>query len=309
MPIDTYIYQMKVLVTGSTGLVGRGFQRLAKSKPEHEYYFASSKDANLCDPEACNQLYNNIRPDIVIHLAARVGGLFYNIENNRDIYLDNMKMNMNVMESSLKYNVKRTIVCLSTCIFPDCTGEMTLDDLHKGPPHGSNFGYAYAKRNLEIMCRLFNQGLENKRFFYVVPCNIYGPEDHFNDLARSHVIPALVTRFQTAQDNYETSINLPGTGTARRQFVYVDDVVRVIMRLMEQSTLSETGHVIAPPLEYSIADTAKIIARQVGFTGKILFDRDASKDGQYRKYIVSTVPHMHWMSLEDGIQETLRKRI
>lgn len=309
MPIGTYLYQMKVLVTGSTGLVGRAFQRLAKIKPEHEYYFASSKDANLCDPTACDLLYNNFRPDIVVHLAARVGGLFYNIANNRDIYLDNMKMNMNIMESSLKYNVKRTIVCLSTCIFPDSTTEMSLDDLHNGPPHGSNFGYAYAKRNLEIMCRLFNQSLETNRFLYVVPCNIYGPEDHFNNLGRSHVIPALVTRFQNAQDSNETVVTLPGTGAARRQFVYVDDVVRVIMRLIETDNVTPIGHVIAPPLEYSIADTAKMIAREVGFQGKVCFDGDTLKDGQYRKYIVSTVPLMNWVSLEEGIQETVRKRI
>lgn len=304
---------MIVLVTGSTGLVGRAFQRIVKSPSYtgcHDYYFVSSKDANLCNPEECDLLYRRIKPDIVVHLAAKVGGLFYNMKHNRDMYVDNMKMNMNIMEASERHNVKKTIVCLSTCIFPDNSTEMHLSDLHQGPPHESNYGYAFAKRNLEVMCRLYNSATTSVggEYHYVIPCNIYGPEDHFN-LVQSHVIPALITRFEQAIETNAEVVRLFGTGKARRQYVYVDDVVRSILKVVESATI-QRGHVIAPPIEYSIAETAKIIAREVGYTGKIVFDGDASKDGQYRKFIVSKEgTQEQWVSLEEGIQETLRKRI
>lgn len=302
---------MIVLVTGSTGLVGKAFQRIVKNHGyiDNNYYFVSSKDANLCNPEECDSLYRNIKPDIVVHLAAKVGGLFYNMEHNRDMYVDNMKMNMNIMEASERHKVKKTIVCLSTCIFPDKTSEMHLSDLHQGPPHESNYGYAFAKRNLEVMCRLYNSSSSTgAEFHYVIPCNIYGPEDHFN-LVQSHVIPALITRFEQAIETNTDVVRLFGTGRARRQFVYVDDVVRSILNIVEGTTI-QRGHVIAPPIEHSIAETAKIIAREVGYNGKIVFDGDASKDGQLRKFIVSKeAPHTTWVSLEEGIQETLRKRI
>lgn len=305
---------MIVLVTGSTGLVGRAFQRIIKNTrhiDNHYYYFVSSKDANLCDPEECDLLYRRVKPDMVVHLAAKVGGLFYNMKHNRDMYVDNMKMNMNIMEASERHKVKKTIVCLSTCIFPDSTTEMHLGDLHQGPPHESNYGYAFAKRNLEVMCRLYNSA-DNSEYHYVIPCNIYGPEDHFN-LVQSHVIPALITRFEQAMDSNNQEVRLFGTGKARRQFVYVDDVVRRILDIIhtKENTKKNTiefGHVIAPPMEYSIAETAKLIAREVGYTGKIIFDGDTSKDGQYRKYIVSRDTGS-WTCLEEGIQETIRKRI
>lgn len=145
----------KVLVTGGTGLVGSALKKVAQECGEIDNWtFAGSLDADLTDFNQTNSLFEKHKPDAVIHLAAKVGGLFKNIRCNAEMLMENIRINDNVLRCAILFNVKRLVACLSTCIFPDNhTGLLTEECIHEGPPHFSNYGYAYAKRLLEIQIR------------------------------------------------------------------------------------------------------------------------------------------------------------
>ena len=146
---------MKVLVTGGTGLVGKNLKDLCP-----DFIYASSKDCNLLNYESSKEYIVSINPTHIIHLAAKVGGLYMNLEHNFDMLHDNLLMNMNIMKISRELHIKNFIGCLSTCIFPDSVDyPITEDQLHNGNPHPSNEGYAYGKRMLEVFCRQMNKKL------------------------------------------------------------------------------------------------------------------------------------------------------
>lgn len=176
-----------VLVTGGTGLVGKGIEeavRLDKeagvSSPDEVWYYASSRDADLRDRASTRALFERVKPTHVIHLAAMVGGLFRNLKYKVEFYRENVLINDNVMECCKEFAVTKLVSCLSTCIFPDKT-TYPIDEtmVHNGPPHSSNEGYAYAKRMIDVMNRCYNDEY-GCNFTSIIPTNIYGPHDNFS---------------------------------------------------------------------------------------------------------------------------------
>uniref|UniRef100_A0A6B2G1U3 GDP-L-fucose synthase (Trinotate prediction) n=1 Tax=Myxobolus squamalis TaxID=59785 RepID=A0A6B2G1U3_MYXSQ len=145
-----------IMVTGGSGLVGRNLEQLVNHEnlPNEKFIFLTSNDANLQNPEDVRQLFKKIKPDVVIHLAANVGGLFKNMRQNLSILKSNMYINENVLACAFEYNVNKVISCLSTCIFPDKIS-YPIDEtmIHNGPPNDSNYGYSYSKRYIEILHR------------------------------------------------------------------------------------------------------------------------------------------------------------
>ena len=209
---------MKVLVTGGSGLIGRNLQEL---KPEWKYL--SSKDCNLLNYDNSYDYIKKYNPDCIIHLAAKVGGLYMNMNHNFDMLHDNLLINMNIIKICRELKIKKFIGCLSTCIFPDKVSyPITEDQLHNGEPHSSNFGYSYGKRMLEVFCREMNK---SKDYDYkcIIPTNIYGKYDNFN-LENSHVIPGLIHKCYLAKKENKPFI-IRGTGKALRQFIYAEDLV------------------------------------------------------------------------------------
>lgn len=179
-----------VLVTGGTGLVGGAIKTVIETeKPSDEQWiFLSSKDGNLADLTETKAIFARYHPTHVIHLAAMVGGLFHNLRNNLEFFRVNMAINDNVLSCAHEFGVRKVVSCLSTCIFPDKT-TYPIDEtmVHLGPPHDSNFGYAYAKRMIDVMNRGYNDKFQHC-FTSVIPTNVFGPNDNFN-LENSHVIP------------------------------------------------------------------------------------------------------------------------
>jgi GDP-L-fucose synthase len=173
--------EMRVLVTGGTGLVGKAIEKVVNEIPSsnESWYFASSSDADLRDKASTRALFDRIRPTHVIHLAAMVGGLFKNLAYKVEFYRENVLMNDNVMECCREYDVAKLVSCLSTCIFPDKTS-YPIDEtmIHNGPPHSSNEGYAYAKRMIDVMNRCYKEEY-GSNFTSIVPTNIYGPHDNY----------------------------------------------------------------------------------------------------------------------------------
>jgi len=182
-----------VLVTGGSGLVGHGIKAAweQEKRDDEEFYFASSKDADLTNKEETRKLFEKVKPTHVIHLAAKVGGLYGNMKANLDFLKINLALNEVVLSLSHEFGVKKVVSCLSTCIFPDKT-TYPIDEtmVHNGPPHTSNYGYSYAKRMIDVMNKGYNQQY-GCNFTSVVPTNVFGAHDNFN-LEESHVIPGLV---------------------------------------------------------------------------------------------------------------------
>ena len=189
---------IRILVTGASGLVGKAVQTIVKQESiQGEWTFCSSKDCDLLLVNQVESLFDRIQPTHVLHLAAKVGGLFANMKYKADFLHENNLMNDNVLSVAAKYQC-RVVSCLSTCIFPDKVEyPLTEDKIHLGPPHKSNFGYAYAKRMIDVYNKMYNEqfGLQ---FTSVIPTNIFGAHDNYN-LENAHVIPALIHKCYLAK--------------------------------------------------------------------------------------------------------------
>lgn len=320
----------RILVTGGNGLVGKAIKeqlsdhesmewgRMSDSSKE-EWIFVGSKDADLRIASQATNLLQKTKPTHVIHLAAAVGGLFLNINNNLNLYLDNQAINHNLLEAvrgqSKESPIESCISCLSTCIFPDQPPSypITEEMIHQGPPHYSNNGYAYAKRNIDILNSLYNSDKNcHTKFLSIIPTNIYGPHDNFN-LTSSHVVPALIRKgYEAKQKGSNSPLVVAGTGKPLRQFIYSKDLAKIIIYLLRNGdNNSYSSLIIAPPEEeeISIKEISLIIAKN--FNIPLIFD-PSKEDGQFKKTASSSFlrnnflpKSFKWTTFQDGIKETI----
>ncbi|XP_030355802.1 GDP-L-fucose synthase isoform X1 [Strigops habroptila] len=225
----------RILVTGGTGLVGKAIEKVVadgEGRPDEEWIFVSSRDADLTSATETKALFEQHKPTHVIHLAAMVGGLFKNIRYNLDFWRRNIHINDNVLHSAYETGVQKVVSCLSTCIFPDKT-TYPIDEtmIHNGPPHSSNFGYSYAKRMIDIQNRgYFEQ--HGCHFTAVIPTNVFGPHDNFN-IEDGHVLPGLIHKVYLAKQN-GSALTVWGTGKPRRQFIYSLDLARLFLWVLRE---------------------------------------------------------------------------
>lgn len=317
-----------VLVTGGSGLVGQAIKKIVYETNAYshlQFCFASSRSADLTDPIKTNQLFENLKPTYVIHLAARVGGLYKNMNEPVQMFQDNLDINSNVIKACSKHLVAHSVYCLSTCIFPDnIPYPINEDMLHMGPPHPSNEGYAYAKRMLEVQTRLYNGvqsstewimkgGLKGGLMTCVIPTNVYGEHDNFN-LEDSHVIPGLIHKAYVASTQNEKFI-VKGSGEPLRQFIYAEDLARLILYVLLKYKNRGKPLILSTPeeSEISIKDVATIIAKNFGIDA-IEFDTSFS-NGQYRKTasnqrlelaLNATDTPFTFTPIEEGIGKTIK---
>lgn len=272
---------MKILVTGGTGLVGSALQKIKKDYPQHLFTFLSSKECDCTLYDKVFEYFFKNKPDVVIHLAANVGGLFKNLHHKVFMFEKNMLINMNVLKVCHDLGVKKVISCLSTCIFPDKTtypiNEMML---HNGPPHSSNDAYAYAKRMLEVQSRAYREQYGDN-FMCIIPTNIYGSNDNYN-LEDAHVIPALIHKCFKAKINNEPFV-VAGTGKPLRQFIHSEDLARLIMWILDNVENNDSLIIsVGEKEEKSIKDVAFEIAKCYQYEHKLTFD-NTKQDGQFKK--------------------------
>lgn len=271
---------MKILVTGGSGLVGYALQQV--SNKSNEWVFLSTKDCDLLNEEETRNCFTKHKPEIVVHLAAMVGGLYDNMMHNGIFFRNNMKMSLNVFDSCLENKTTKVISCLSTCIFPDSI-ELPMNEfvLHNGPPHSSNYGYAYAKRMIDIMSRSYNETFKSTLFQTVIPTNIFGPNDNFN-IEKGHVIPSLIHKCYLAKIN-NTDFVIRGNGSARRQFIYSIDMAKLINLCIEKYD-SDIPLILSTAEEYSIQNVVDAIVNIMGFTGNVVYDT-SYPNGQFKKTV------------------------
>ena len=300
-----------ILVTGGTGMVGSAIKAISNNYPEYKFIYISSKDYDLTNFNSTEKMFLDYKPEYVIHLAACVGGLYKNMTQKIEMLEKNLQINFNVVKCSHLYKVKKLIACLSTCIFPDKTS-YPIDEnmLHNGPPHDSNDAYAYAKRMLEIQCRMYRENC-GCNFVCIIPTNIYGKYDNYS-LEDGHVLPALIHKCFLAKQNSEDFI-IRGSGKPLRQFIYSEDLAKLIMNILFIDAKTEyiDNIILSVPEkdEVSIETVARIIAKCFNYEDRIVFDNKYS-DGQYKKTasnekMTELFPNFKFTEINNGIQETI----
>jgi len=298
--------EIKILVTGSNGLVGKSLQKIVKEQlkknEKNRFYFLTRKECNLIDLYSVYDIFKKIKPDIVIHLASVVGGVYENINNNYNMFMNNTRMHLNIIDACEKFNIKKLINILSTCVFPDqgVTYPLTPEQIHNGPPHFSNNGYAYSKRTLHIGSQLLkNSGCV---VINLIPTNLYGENDNYT-IEKAHVIPALIHKTYNAIIN-ETDLKINGSGNALRQFLYADDLTNIIYSYINSSEQSGDYIVSPPPShEISIKQLVNKIVNIFDYKGKIIYDTDEI-DGQMKKTAYSNIDY-EFTNLDIGLTRTI----
>ena len=264
----------KLLITGASGMLGHSLKKVYPSA-----HFVTSRDCNLVDKSKISELFSDLKPTHVIHLAAKVGGILSNKTFMAEFYHENIMMNTNILEESRKQSVKKLVSVLSTCIYPDsCSYPLKEESIHDGPPHNSNYGYAYAKRMLDIQSRAYRDQY-GCNFVTVVPNNLYGENDNFH-LTDSHVIPAIIRKVFIAKQTGEPVI-LWGDGSPLREFTYSADIARAIKVVIEKYN-DPLPINIGNTKEISIKEVFQKIAENLDYNGVIIWD-DSMPSGQYRK--------------------------
>ena len=301
---------MKILVTGGSGLIGCAIHQVIQNKNDsNNWVFLSSKDCDLLDIDKTREVFKSHAPDYIIHLAANVGGLFKNMNQKVQMLESNLLINFNVLKVAHELDINSVMCCLSTCVFPDkVTYPIDESQLHNGAPHDSNYGYAHAKRLLDIHCRVYREQYK-RNYFCIVPTNVYGPNDNYN-LEDSHVIPGLIHKCYLAKQTNQP-FYIKGTGKPLRQFIYSLDIAKCIYHLVfnyqdSKSVILSVGE----KEEVSIRDVALSIAKHMGYSN-VQFQTEFS-DGQYKKtvnndYLVSLMPaDFKFTPLNEGIKESVQ---
>jgi GDP-L-fucose synthase len=300
-----------VLVTGGSGLIGSAIKDYVnENKKNEEYIFINSKDADLRNYDEIKKIFQKYKPTFVIHLAAKVGGVFANLKYPVEFYNDNILMNNNILKLSHEFNIKKLISCLSTCIFPDKT-TYPIDEtmIHNGSPHHSNASYAYSKRMIDILNKSYNDEY-NCNFTSVIPTNIYGPNDNF-EMENAHVIPSLIHKAYLSK-NFGKDFIIFGSGKPLRQFIYSKDLAELIIYILKNhNSIVPIILSVDEKDEISIKDIAYIIADYFEIEkSKIKFD-ETKTDGQYKKTasnkkLRDLLPDYKFTEIKKGIHETCK---
>ncbi|XP_076040150.1 GDP-L-fucose synthase-like isoform X1 [Oratosquilla oratoria] len=302
--------EIVIMVTGSSGMVGHGIQLALEEdkKPNEKWIFLSSKDADLRDREATKILFEKYKPTHVVHLAAKVGGLFNNMEHNCDFYTVNNQMDSVVLDLCKEYKVQKAVSSLCTCIFPEkITYPIDETMLHNGPPHFSSYGYSYAKRMIEVMNYVYNDQY-GCQFTSIIPCNVFGPHDNFN-LTGGHMLAGLIHKAYLAE-RYDQPFVIWGTGKPLRQFIYSVDLGRLIIWVLREYPEIEPIILAADEEdEISIRDTGELVVKAFGYQGEIVHDVSKS-EGQFKKTASNAklrkyLPDFKFTPIKQAIEETV----
>jgi GDP-L-fucose synthase len=331
--------EKRILVTGGAGFLGSFVVEKLQERGCKEIFVPRSKDYHLVEMEAVRRLYRDAKPDIVIHLAARVGGIGANRANPGKFFYDNLMMGVQMMEVGRQAGIEKFVAVGTVCAYPKFTPvPFKEEDLWNGYPEETNAPYGLAKKVLLVQAQAYRQQY-GFNAIYLLPVNLYGPRDNF-DPESSHVIPALIrkcleAKYFQAKDkavvqnresllNLNLDLNLPqgaqpqpkpghfvtvwGTGEATREFIYVEDCAEAIVLATEK--YNKPGPVnIGAGFEISIKDLAAWIAQLTGFKGGILWD-STKPDGQPRRMLDTTRAFEEFgfkarTPLEEGLKKTI----
>ncbi|MBM5804861.1 MAG: GDP-L-fucose synthase [Candidatus Verstraetearchaeota archaeon] len=298
----------KVLVTGGAGFLGSFVIEKLRERGVHEedIRVPRSRDLDLRRWEDCTKAVKNI--NIVIHLAAKVGGIGFNQSNPATLFYDNAIMGIQLMEAARREGVEKFVAIGTVCAYPKFTPVPFKEEhLWDGYPEETNAPYGLAKKMLLVQSQAYRQqyGFNS---IYLLPVNLYGPRDNF-DPSSSHVIPALIKKFIDAEESGKDHVTVWGTGRATREFLYVEDAAEGIILGAERYNKPEPVN-LGAGFEISIKDLVEMIAEIVGFDGKILWD-SSKPDGQPRRSLDTTRAERCFgfkarMDFREGLSRTIK---
>ncbi len=272
----------RIFITGGTGFLGGAVQRTLAARGVADVIAPSSAEVDFLDPLATQNAIDDAAPDVVIHLAARVGGIGANMAAPAALYLENLMLGTNVIEASRHADVDKTVVVGTICSYPKHTPVPFQEtSLWEGYPEETNAPYGVAKL-AHLVHLQSNRAQYGQRGAYVMPTNLYGPGDKFNP-AVSHVVPALIRKCVLAKEAGDDHIEVWGTGSASREFLYVDDAAEGIVAAAERYDGSEPVN-LGAARELLIRDLVEIVVELTGFEGEIRWD-DSKPDGQPRRSV------------------------
>ena len=301
----------KIFVAGHRGMVGSAIVRqlLKQGQPAERIISRTYAELDLCNQAAVNTFFEQEKPDQVYMAAAKVGGIHANNTYPAEFIYDNLVMQTNVIHAAFKNGVKKLLFLGSSCIYPRMAQQpMREDALLTGPLEPTNEPYAVAKIAGIKLCESYNRQYGSSHgvdYRSVMPTNLYGPGDNYHP-ENCHVIPALIRRFHEAKVANAPSVTIWGTGTPRREFLYVDDMAAASLHVMQlpqalyaQHTLPMQGHInVGSGSDVTIAEVAQTIAQTVGYTGQIEFDA-TKPDGAPRKWMDSSrLNSLGWQAQE-----------
>jgi len=291
----------RILITGGSGMVGKHLQEVL---PKATYI--GSKDCDLTSWKEVEYMMFLHKPDHIIHLAAKVGGIQDNIIKPAEYFEDNILINTHILKASLQYKVKKFTGILSTCIYPDVVKNypMKEEDMFLGPPAKTNFSYGYAKRCLAVQIDAYNKQY-NTKYNYLIPCNLYSEYDNFNKDKKMHFITALLKKIKSS----EQILNLLGTGKPLRQFMYAGDLAKVIKKVIDNNITDSFN--VATPENLSIDEMANISLNILNKNLKIKYS-SPELDGQFRKDVSSNkmkkiIPNFEFVKFKEGVKKVYDK--
>jgi GDP-L-fucose synthase len=296
----------KIFVAGSKGMVGSAIVRALKKEGFLNIITTSSKDLDLRNQFDVTEFFSLNKPEFVFLAAAKVGGIYANDNYPAEFLYDNLMIQNNVIHNSYLNNVKKLLFLGSSCIYPKFSAQPIKEEyLLTGILEPTNEAYAIAKIAGVEMCKFYKKQY-GINFISAMPTNLYGVNDNF-DLNNSHVLPALLRKFIEAKNSNQPNVSIWGSGSPRREFLFVDDLAKACLFLMQNYNDSETINV-GTGIDISIKELAMTIKKIVGFEGELIFD-GTKPDGTPKKLLdVSKINNLGWKhekTLEEGIHETL----
>lgn len=280
MEIMSYLENKRITVTGGGGFLGKYVVKKLQDRGCDDIFIPRRKDYDLVNMDDVKRLYMDYEPDIVIHLAAVVGGIGANSLNPGKFFYDNLMMGVQLMEQGRLHGLDKFVAIGTICCYPKFTPvPFREEDLWKGYPEDTNAPYGLAKKMLLVQSQAYRQQYGFNSIF-LLPVNLYGPGDNF-DPCCSHVIPALIMKCLDAIENGEDEIVVWGTGKATREFIYVEDAAEAIVLAAEYYNESEPVN-IGAGFEISIRELVDLIVELTGFDGTVIWD-DTKPDGQPRR--------------------------
>jgi GDP-L-fucose synthase len=297
----------RVLVTGGAGFLGSHVVAALHARGAPPPFVPRKRDYDLVLREACRRLIADSRPELVIHLAARVGGIGANRENPGAFLFENLMMGVQLLEECRLQGVEKVVNLGTICAYPKFTPvPFREEDLWNGYPEETNAPYGLAKKMLLVQGQAYRQQY-GMNVIHLLPVNLYGPGDNF-DPALSHVIPALIKKLQDALDSNAPFVEVWGTGKASREFLYVEDAARAVVMAAESYDGPDPVN-LGAGFEIAIRDLVELIARMMGFHGELRFD-PSKPDGQPRRSLDTARAERLFgfrakTSFEDGLRRTI----